>query len=678
MPLARCIVDDGSKLRTYYPLKVVVKLEGNKKPDTMEAIFTAQNRVREGYPISFIEDVTDITYLRAVYPMQLSCLDEGGFDQDPSTDPLASHFTNVTSGKYEGLYALEFTADGQGVAVTTVDKINISKQFDIHIWFTPDETQLQDGSDEPTLWSFEGGGKGLNIGIEGTNGDLPSWKVMIKTDSSTTGLTKYTGSDTGLIMTEHPVHIRVKRDQNNLIKAYVNGKEQISVTVTGDMQPTSTDMIFGDTDGTDDEYSGLIHEVKVYCGSDLTDNQADMIRWTKPVISYMKFAGKIRKLTSNQTQRKAICQSNSYELTKAKLGDDGDPLEFDLTSENIDFTGGSLTLEVGKKCVGDSSGAFGFVTSLTSSSAGTITLERRNATNFTNGEGLNEQEGVPPVAGSNTWTGTYTANTQVVTKTYEEIAQEAVDNAVLGTFKLRVLDPWAQIIDGARAEGDIIEIGSVIEYLKVLLLFGEMIMYVTPRRNIIVETASGVSPPSGKVTPAIFDQGGDVVRYNIRNNVADDSKLINSAILTGNTGSTNQEFSFTPNDNIRRTLRRNILQLNGDPALLEFARLTVKDLGNFGGADIGEARKKIIIQTIAPIHHVKFNSVVHIIRKDGDNANVIPSEDFDIDDDFVVTQMEYHYPSGKTIVRVGENDIDFFDDRVETGRISDGLIDTTL
>ena len=90
--------------------------------------------------------------------MQLSCLDEGGYNQDP-TDPAESRFTKVTSGKFKGHYALQFTADSQGVSVpdpriANGGKINISGQFDINIFFTPDTTQLQHGTKEPILWSF--------------------------------------------------------------------------------------------------------------------------------------------------------------------------------------------------------------------------------------------------------------------------------------------------------------------------------------------------------------------------------------------------------------------------------------------------------------------------------------------------------------------------------------------
>ena len=181
MPLAKCIVTEpltnnsgnvsNPVVHTYFPLNTKIKQQGNKKPDTLNAAFPMENKIDEQYNLSYIQDVVDTEWLQAVYPMQLSCLDEGGYNQDP-TDPADSRFVKVDIDKFKGHYALQFTADSQGVQVPSAktNKIDISKQFDINIWFTPEATQLQDGSDEPILWSFRSSTVGLDIGIAGTNG----------------------------------------------------------------------------------------------------------------------------------------------------------------------------------------------------------------------------------------------------------------------------------------------------------------------------------------------------------------------------------------------------------------------------------------------------------------------------------------------------------------------------
>ena len=87
-------------------------------------------------------------------------------------------------------------------------------------------------------------------------------------------------------MTGAPVHIRVKRGSDNLLKAFVNGVEDISQSVTQDLQPTSaTNMIFGDGSGNNSDYKGLIHEIKVYCGGVLSNSDATKVWTTKTNIT---------------------------------------------------------------------------------------------------------------------------------------------------------------------------------------------------------------------------------------------------------------------------------------------------------------------------------------------------------------------------------------------------------
>ena len=46
----------------YYPRTSIVKYEGNKKPDTLSLTFGFPNKVREGYEVSYIQDIIDTTY----------------------------------------------------------------------------------------------------------------------------------------------------------------------------------------------------------------------------------------------------------------------------------------------------------------------------------------------------------------------------------------------------------------------------------------------------------------------------------------------------------------------------------------------------------------------------------------------------------------------------------------
>jgi len=594
MALARCVLtelDDTTK-HTYIPLNAVVKFEGNKKPDTLSATFPMGNRVLENFQIAYIQDVVDIDYLRAVYPMQLSCLDESGNDVDPATDPVETRFENVTTNKFKGHYALHFDADAQGIIFTDPrSDINISKQFDIHIWFTPDTTQLVDGTDEPILWAFRDTAdpRGLEIGITGTNGTDSSWRAFIRVSDGT--LTNgFTGSSE-LIMTGSPVHIRCKRGMDDVIRVYVNGIEDITQTVTQDLQPTvATEMVFGDSQpSTNDEYSGQIHEIKIYTGTDLTESQAEKIRWVKPIAQYMKFAGRIIKLKNTQTTRKAICESNSYRFTRGRLGQTGSSLDsHDLTS----------------------------------------------------------------VA-------------------FKTILQSAVDE-IDSDFKVRNLDSFAETTQiSFILAGDIFEVGSFLTFASILLLYSDTIMYMTPRKNIIIETNAG------KATDYIFDQNGANVKYNIKNSEDNDLKLVNEVILTGKSPATVQRSAFTPSSGIIRTLRRNTIQIDTSNDLKELADRMRVDLQGDITNDLSPTKYRIQIN--APIPHVRYNMTVSVKRKNGVNAAELSAPlDFDVDETLVVRQIEIYYPDGSTVIKVGENDIDYFDEVVETNAVGSGLIDNTL
>jgi hypothetical protein len=597
MPIAKCVVTNSASpytVHSYYPLKAKMKQEGTKKPDTFEAVFPMQNDVDQNYEISYIQDVVDTTWLSAVYPMQLSCLDESGYNQDP-TDPAESRFTKVTSGKFKGHYALQFTADAQGVEVPSAktNKIDISGQFDINIFFTPDTTQLQDGTDEPILWSFRSSTVGLDIGIVGTNGNNSSWKVFLRVDngSITSG---YTGATSGLIMTGAPVHIRVKRGSDNLLKAFVNGVEDISQSVTQSLQPSGTAMVFGDTEtSTSDEYKGLIHEIKVYCGDTLSDMDATRVWTTKPISQYMKFNGRVRKLESNQVSKKAVCQSNSYQITTFKLGSVN-------SSTPDDHPLGSTS--------------------------------------------------------------------------FKTIAQSSVDEASSGIFTIRNIDPFAFVSSGVYTPltGSIYEIGSVVEFINILLTYSDCIMYFTPRKNIIIES------DAGHATDYVFDQNSITQGCNIKSSESNDTKLVTQVVIVARSGLA-VDRRITPTDGITRTLRRNVRQLGGGTGVQDIYELAQKSLESLSGKyknRYSVPYPKYVVKSMNPIHHTRYNHTVLVKRKNGNNANVTGITDNDLSETLTVRQIEWNYPSGKTVINLGENDIDYYDSSIIETKRTEELVDT--
>jgi hypothetical protein len=674
MTLVKCVVTEtGSTPPVHYytPLEATVKIEGSKKPDTLTAKFPISAKVREGYQIRYIQDIVDVSYLTAIYPMQLSCLDESGFDNDPTTDAPASHFEKVTTGRFKGMYALHFSADGQGVVVNS-PTIDMSKQFDIYIHFTPDQTQLQDGTDEPLLWSYRNSGtpRGLEIGITGTNGVPSGWRVFLRISngSITNG---YTGSsETVLNGTDVPTLIRVKRGQDGIIRAYVNGVEDITQSQTADLTPVSSDLIFGDSpSSTNDEFVGQIHQVRVYTGVDLSDEQHKIIRWSKPQPNTMKFAGRIWKTDNVQSSKTISAQSHSILLTKAKLGEDAASLGFiDFTEVVLTFSGGTGTLNVDNQVRGDTSGAVGTVKEFVSgnSTAGVVKLINNAEIAWTSGEALSEE------GGSTDWSATMTG--VPVATPYTDHIQECIDTIDNNVFTVKNIDAIVYVMDrGAldtRVEGELRFLGSFLDWMLIMMTVCNTTWYTTPRGYLIVED------DAGHATNHVFDQSASGLKYRITASEDNDTNLVNEVVLNGR-DALKRRRAITTND-IRRTFRKSYKQIEDVDDLATFA---LKLVANLGGVPLLDAdavsKQKHVIQISTPIHHVRVNQIVNVKRKNGQNV-ALSGTDEDLDENERVTQIQLSYPSGKTKILTNENNIDFFDDIETETSIRDGLTDSTL
>ena len=125
---------------------------------------------------------------------------------------------------------------------------------------------------------------------------------------------------------------------------------------------------------------------------------------------------------------------------------------------------------------------------------------------------------------------------------------------------------------------------------------------------------------------------------------------------------------------MRRTLRRNVRQLDLENDLKALGYQMQDDAGGLEG----KAKDKFVIKSSAPIHHIRFNHVVEVKRSNGNNSRITGVTDNDLDEEFIVQQVEWNYPSGVTTINVGENDIDVYDDLVKVSKANDNLTDVNL
>ncbi len=326
MSRAVCVITEGgvgaTKRHEYTPIGIKFKSEGSKKSDVLISHFTINNRVRENDEIAYIQDIVSVEYLACIHNFQLSALDERGYELDGelanNTSISETRFVDVNAGRFKGNYALDFDAEDQEIKVPNakaITRIDLSKQFDIFIHFTPNSTQDLT-SNKPILWSFlddvGASKKGLEIGI---NADTPS-----KLFSFMRFRSNLTESITGSIELnlDEPNLIRVFRGGDNIIRLEINGEPDGTKTETGSLQPTdsSTPLIFGSNKDNNAEYKGQIHQIRVYHGTTLTQAEADTIRQSRPSLFTMKFAGLIWDVDDKESYKIVKADSFSKQLVK--------------------------------------------------------------------------------------------------------------------------------------------------------------------------------------------------------------------------------------------------------------------------------------------------------------------------------------------------------------------------
>ena len=123
--------------------KAEVSRDGLRAVDS--GIFTVPSRVPAtmGNVYKYIQDVADTTHLRGAYLFQGSCLDESGYNVDPTnqTHGTISGFTdydgldyaqNTTAGhKFRGLTYGKVNAGEKGVFLQNSSHHNFKNDFDI-------------------------------------------------------------------------------------------------------------------------------------------------------------------------------------------------------------------------------------------------------------------------------------------------------------------------------------------------------------------------------------------------------------------------------------------------------------------------------------------------------------------------------------------------------------------
>ena len=310
MVTVKTLIKRGQDIKQLYPIFADVTLYGIKRPDTAKFKYTIESDINEEDEISYIQDVADVDYLEAVWNFQLSTRDEGGYDFDG--DDLSEDRFELLIGSIDvnqGTYALTFDALNQGVTIPTSTQLerrcDFSKQFDIFILATPDNTQLS-GITNPIIFSKYNGSFGLEIGMTNVNN---TWRAFIRYIQNGTVFTQ-TGEE--IITTSGDAQaslIRCWKDGTNTLYVSVNDIDDIVIpNVNFSLHAPDTNIIFGNGNSNGD-YKGKLHQIRIYSGSHQTSANASIIFASRFTPTTMKFAGIVINVESDGKIKTVQCRS---------------------------------------------------------------------------------------------------------------------------------------------------------------------------------------------------------------------------------------------------------------------------------------------------------------------------------------------------------------------------------
>lgn len=344
MSLAKILIDDGVKTHRYNPLSFKMAYNGAKKPDTLSFSLPMNNIVAKGNTVCVLHDIVNVDFLAGLYNFHLTCKDESGYGHDPTSDPDETRFESSV-GKWDGHFNLNFPDDSSNpITYTSPSNINLSKQFDIFIWFRPALDPFTLVASPPTtttkviLWSYTDGTNGLEIGMSGTatgSGNDTNARGFVRIHDGV-GTQTITGTTEKILPKEFiqsPTLIRVFRGDDNVIRMEVQGVEDGTYSTSASLQPTGATMRFGDSLGGSEYYQGDLNQVRIYRGNILDSLDAEKIRMSKPIVHVLKFKGVAWKIDDNETKKTVHCNSTSIQVLKSKLGQTGGALTtHDLSS----------------------------------------------------------------------------------------------------------------------------------------------------------------------------------------------------------------------------------------------------------------------------------------------------------------------------------------------------------
>ena len=299
----------------------------------MTMMLSAEHAVQQGDEVYYIQDVLDVTSLKAVWNFYGGFRDESGYEHDDVyTAPYAipacvNSSLQVTESqidwKHKGYYKFKINAntpDGVQIekkfknndtSVSKVPVIDMSGDFDMIFEFKTtwnhDGQTLFDNYDHATS-----GGRGLKVVINSA-----STNITITADDGTTETIMVAS---GITSYNTVTFVRIRR-QGGIFKLYLDGVEKTLTNNTnaGNLNSNQNIHFFKEYNESTSAYLantgwiGVPIQFRLY-NTVLLDDEVKKLRISKPVNTTMKFGGRIWKMEDKGSSKKLSCSSFAKEL----------------------------------------------------------------------------------------------------------------------------------------------------------------------------------------------------------------------------------------------------------------------------------------------------------------------------------------------------------------------------
>jgi len=374
MALAKIVVEKrntSGAVTSRTPIKIInsiVSRQGSRAVDTGEFTVSIKHDVAENDTIKYIQDIVDTEFLTAIYNFQVNDMDEGGYDLDGDGTHTLWLEPQGTGNqkKFAPNYAADFDGTtGKKITVTHNSKLDFSKQFDIVAWVTTDTGSASTGDRKIFFSKYDSGvsGNGIEIGTERLAG---GWAVyaVVRTGGTATHIT---GNLTDYYMgSTYPRLIRLRRSSDNKVYLTINGSSAgtTASTISGSFDNT-TNMVLGSNYNDSTPFNGTMHQLRIYNGITLTEDDIQTIHSSPPQPLTMKFLGRVYKINDKMKDKRIFCKGSGKLLLQTNLnstilGSTHTGEEANRTNDDVVFDAGQDIPDIIQSIIKRTDGDFKF------------------------------------------------------------------------------------------------------------------------------------------------------------------------------------------------------------------------------------------------------------------------------------------------------------------------------